>query len=192
MAVPLPTRITPEQYLELERTATVRHEYWLGEIVAMSGATFAHELICSNLSRFTQNRLGERDCQVVGSNMKVGVTKKRGFAHPDVTIVCGEPHFYDDVQDVLMNPVVVFEVLSDSTRHLDVGPKLGEYQRLESLRHYVTVEQKIRFVNHWERVDNRWVFETLDEEQHVLRLSAIDIELPLTEIYRRVALTEVE
>lgn len=192
MAAPLPTRITPEQYLEAERKATVRHEYWLGKIVAMSGETHTHAVICSNLMYLTQVTLRSQLCYVLGSNMKVGVTKKRGFAYPDVTIVCGEPRFYDDVQDVLMNPVVIFEVLSDSTRHLDVGPKLREYQRLESLRHYLTVEQKIRFVNHWERADNRWMFETLDEEQHTLRLSAVDIELPLSEIYRRVAITEAE
>ncbi|MBL8229200.1 MAG: Uma2 family endonuclease [Bryobacterales bacterium] len=191
MAAPLPTRITPEQYLESERKATVRHEYWLGEIIAMSGATRTHEVICSNLSKFTQIRLGDRDCQVYGSNMKVGVTKKRGFSYPDITIACAEQRFFDEVEDVLMNPVVIFEVVSDSTLHLDIGPKLGEYLRMESLRHYITIEQKIRIVNHWERAGDRWMFETLDEEQRVLRLAAIDIELPLTEIYRRVALPEI-
>lgn len=160
----------------------------------MAGGTENHESICSNLSRFVQNRLDGKPCRVFTSNMKVGVvTKKRGFAYPDLAIVCGERQFYDNVRDVLMNPAVIFEVLSSSTRAFDQGGKFEEYGRLESLRHYVLVEQSRRMVIHYERVTgNRWTYEPLVEPGDSLKLAVIGIELPLAEIYRDIELTPIE
>jgi len=122
--------------------------------------------------------------------MKVGLPKERGFSYPDVSVVCGEPRFYDAVRDVLMNPVVIFEVLSDSTRDFDLGSKFLEYKRLPSLKHYVTIEQQKRFVGHNERqVDGSWRNEDLTGEGDILRLHAVGIEVPLSEIYYRIELT---
>lgn len=186
MAIPVAANVTPEEYLAAERKAKFRSEYWLGVVYAMSGAVARHEIICSNLSFATQLALRGRDCQVFGSSMKVGTTKKRGFAYPDLTIVCGKQLFYDDVQDVLMNPMVIFEVLSESTRKFDMRDKLREYSRMGSLRHYVMVEQNIRSVTHYARQEERWMYEDLGGEDDVLQLTAIGLELPLREIYYRV------
>ena len=194
MAFPTPGSLTAEEYLERERAAEFRSEYWLGQTCAMSGATEAHEMIVSNLSRHTQNALAGTGCRVFSSNMKVGVTKKRGFAYPDLTITCGDRRFFDSVRDVLMNPVVIFEVLSDSTRGFDLGEKFREYQRLESLRHYVLVEQDVRAVTHFERSsDGEWLYKSLTAADHVLHLTAAaSISLTLSQIYEDVAVRVIE
>jgi Uma2 family endonuclease len=189
MAIPAPVRIGPEEYLERERKAEFKSEYWYGEVFAMSGVVESHAIICSNLNRFVGNRLADSPCLVFGSDMKVGVTKKRGFAYPDVSVTCGERRYYDSVRDVLMNPIVIFEVLSESTRDFDLGRKFWEYKRLDSLKHYVTIEQRLRFVGHYERqTDGGWRVEELTGENDILRLDAIGIALPLAEIYHRIEL----
>ncbi|MBI4910392.1 MAG: Uma2 family endonuclease [Acidobacteria bacterium] len=175
--------MTLEEALVIERSAMERSEFWLGQMVAMAGATENHEVLCSRLSFLTQLRLGVGRCQVFGPNMKVGVVKKRGFAYPDLSIACGERKFFDDVRDLLMNPVVVFEVLSDSTRAFDGREKFLEYQKLESLRHYVLVEQRTQRVEHYERAQaGRWSYEVL-RPGDLLRLVGVGIEIPVSEIY---------
>ncbi len=179
--------MTADEYLAAERKAEFKSEFWLGQVYAMAGAVERHEKLCSNLSRFLQNRLDGRPCQVFGSNMKVGATKKRGFAYPDVTVTCGELQFYDDTRDVLTNPTAIFEVLSDSTREFDFAGKFREYQRLESLQHYVLIEPRQRSVTHYARgTEGQWIYLLLTAEADVLRL--LDIELPLAEIYHQVEL----
>jgi len=181
--------ITPEEYLERERKAEFKSEYWHGEVFAMSGVVENHALICSNLAIHAGIRLRGSSCRVFGSDMKVGVTKKRGFAYPDLTVTCGERRFYDNVRDVLMNPIVIFEVLSESTRDFDLGGKFREYKRLETLRHYVTIEQRYREVGHSVRQpDGTWLSEDLTGENDIVHLAAIGIDLPLSEIYEGIEL----
>ncbi|MBI4910393.1 MAG: Uma2 family endonuclease [Acidobacteria bacterium] len=169
--------MTFEEALAIERAAAERSEFWLGQMVAMAGATKNHALLCSELNFLTRSRLGVGPCRVFGSNMKVGAVKKRGFSYPDLSIVCGEPKFFDDVRDLLMNPVVVFEVLSDRET------KFLEYQKLESLRHYVLVEQRAQRVEHYERAEaGRWSYEVL-RPGDLLRLASVGIEVPVGEIY---------
>jgi len=186
--------IQPEEYLQCERAAEFRSEYWFGRLLVMSGGTENHELIASNLRLHTQNALQGSGCRVFGSSMKVGITTRRGFAYPDLTIVCGERLFFDAVRDVLMNPVVIFEVLSESTRSFDLAAKFREYQRLESLRHYVAVEQDVRAVMHYDRAsDGRWAYEALTAPEDVLRLTAAaGLQLPLAGIYDGVSLRTVD
>ena len=187
MAAPIPQRMTADEYLAAEREAEFKSEFWLGQVYAMAGAVERHSDVCSNLSRFLQTRLAGRPCKVHGSDMKVGATKKRGFAYPDVTVVCGERRFYDDTRDVLTNPTAIFEVLSDSTRAFDFAGKFREYQRLESLQHYVLIEPRQRSVTHYERgAQGQWIYVLLTAESDVLRM--LDIELPLAEIYHQVEL----
>ena len=186
-AAPIPQRMTADEYLAAERLAPFRSEFWMGQVYAMSGAVSRHGEVASNLSRFLQNRLDGRPCRVYGSDIKVGTTKKRGFAYPDLTVVCGERRFLDEVKDVLTNPNAIFEVLSDSTRAFDLDGKFKEYQRLESLAHYVLIEPARREVMHYERgAAGAWIYRLLTGEHDAVHL--LDIELPLNEIYHRVDL----
>ncbi|MBI4910127.1 MAG: Uma2 family endonuclease [Acidobacteria bacterium] len=182
---PIPRRMTFDEALAAERAAVgVKSEFWLGQMTAMSGGTRPHCLIAVNLTGLFLDRLRGKPCQAFNSDMKVGVTKKRGFGYPDLTIACGEQKYLDDTEDLLMNPVIIFEVLSDSTRAFDRGEKFIEYQKLESLRHYVLVEQRFRLVEHFERVEgNEWKYHSLTKDNDVLRLSAVGVEVTVAEIY---------
>lgn len=165
-----PVRMSVEEYLTFERAAEERHEYWNGEVFAMAGGRQNHDDICNNLSRYVQNRLDGKPCRVQSSNMKVGITKARGFAYPDLTIVCGERQYFDKTRDVLTNPTVIFEVLSESTKGFDAVRKFANYQKLDSLRHYVLVDQDQRLVvHHHLNSVGQWMTEILTEESAVLK-----------------------
>lgn len=179
--------MTAEEYLEAERQAEFRSEFWLGRVYAGEGGNDRHASICSNLNCFLANRLDGRPCRIYGCNMRVGLAEKRGFSYPDLSIVCGERKFYDNTRDVLTNPTAIFEVLSDSTRGFNEIEKFEEYQRLPSLRHYVMIDPRRRSVTHYKPADSReWRYLHLTAENDVLKL--LDIELPLTEIYHQVEL----
>lgn len=176
--------MTAEEYLALERVAEGKSEFWHGEVFAMAGATDPHSRIRSNIHFYARLRLRGRGCAVHQADMKVGAAKRSGFAYPDMAVVCGNGKFFDSVLDVLMNPTAIFEVLSDSTRTFDLTAKLAEYQKIESLRHYVAVEQKSRAVYHCSRpAGAKWSYEILDAQDAALSLTALQIELPLSEIY---------
>ena len=135
-------RLTAEEYLERERKADTKSEYLDGEIYAMSGATRRHNLIAGNIHTDLNNQLRDRDCEVYGSDMRVKVTATSLYAYPDVSAVCGEPSFENDTEDVLLNPNLLIEVLSDSTEAYDRGEKSKHYRQIESLAEYLLVSQK--------------------------------------------------
>ena len=120
MATQPNTFITPEQYLEIERQAEFKSEYYNGEMFAMSGAMFSHNQIVVNVSAQLYQQLRNGRCQHCTNDMRVRVTPK-AYAYPDAAIVCGEPQFLDNTQDSLLNPSVIIEVLSPSTERCDRG-----------------------------------------------------------------------
>ncbi|MBL8231153.1 MAG: Uma2 family endonuclease [Bryobacterales bacterium] len=193
MAIPAPQKLTPEQYLERERNAEIRSEYWHGEVYAMSGGTSKHNLVAGALFAALRQRLRTRGCNVFFADLKVGSSKRRGFAYPDVSVVCGEARFLDETRDVLTNPSVIFEVLSPSTRGFDSGQKFAEYQKLESLKHYVLLEQDICHVQHYERTSSdEWRYRVHHKLDDVLVFSDLSLSIPLSEIYEDVDLAPAE
>jgi Uma2 family endonuclease len=186
MSAAAKTRYTPEQYLELERKAPYKSEYYDGYIYAMSGASREHNLATGNLSGELRSRLKGRPCEVYASDMRVWIGATRSYTYPDVVVVCGEPRFEDREVDSLLNPTVVVEVLSPSTEKYDRGKKFDQYRRLDSLREYVLVAQDEVFVVHYARRGDEWVLSDLDRREDVLRLESIDCAVPLIEIYERI------
>ena len=189
------TYLTPEEYITLERKAipdaeTVRSEYMNGEIIAMSGASLAHNLITYNISGELRNRLKSSGCLAFANEMRVSIPTANSYFYPDVSVVCGEPRFEDDVFDTLLNPIVIVEVLSPSTEAYDRGDKFAHYRQLESLQEYILVSQDKVRVDHYVRHATQWIltdFQNLDQQ---LPLTSIQCELPLQEIYERVPFPE--
>jgi Uma2 family endonuclease len=186
MAAPVP-KLTPQEYLELERRAEFKSEYWHGEVFAMAGASIAHNVIRSNVEFQARLRSQNRDCLVLSSDLKVGVHRGRhGFAYPDVVMLCGRPEFVDAHQDVITNPVVLFEVLSPSTEASDRGLKFVEYRKLPALRHYVLVSQEEVCVEHFSRQEgDTWLLQPL-RAGDTLRLTGLGLEVPIDLFYERV------
>ena len=184
--VPKP-RYTPEEYLARERSALTKSEYYRGEIFAMAGATREHNLIVGNLIRTLGNQLLDRPCEVYPSDMRVKVIGSGLYTYPDVSVICGEPRFEDDQFDTLLNPTVLFEVLSDSTEKYDRGTKASQYRRIASLRELVLIAQDFPHVErHSRQPDGQWMLSDVFELEKSLELTSISVTLPLAEIYRGV------
>ena len=185
------THLTPEEYITLERKAipdaeTVRSEYINGEIINMPGASFAHNLIASNISGELHARLKNSACAVFANDMCISVPTAKSYFYPDVGVVCEEPRFEDDVFDILLNPIVIVEVLSPSTEAYDRGEKFAQYRQLTSLQEYALVSQDQIRVDHYRRQERQWIFTDIEKHDEILQLPSIQCELPLQEIYARV------
>ena len=186
---------TREEYITLERKAihdaeTVRSEYMNGEIIAMSGASFAHNLITHNISGELRNRLKGTECVAFANEMRVSIPTANSYFYPDVGVVCDEPRFEDAVFDILLNPIVIVEVLSPSTEAYDRGDKFAHYRQLQSLREYILVSQDKVRVDHYVRQATQWILTDFQELDQQLPLTSIQCELPLQEIYENVPFPE--
>lgn len=184
LAVPF---LTPEQYLEIERKAEYKSEYFSGQMFAMAGASRAHNVITGNIIRRLGNHLDGTPCETYPSDMKVLVSATGLYTYPDVSVACGEPQFLDRQGDVLLNPLVIVEVLSETTEAYDRGAKFALYQRIESLQEYVLVSQDQARVERYVRKENgQWLYSRMDGLEGELRLDALDCRLALAEVYARV------
>jgi Uma2 family endonuclease len=178
--------ITPEQYLEVERKAETKSEYYRGEMFAMSGASLPHALLTTRLAAMLDRRIGERDCSVASSNLRVLVAATGLYTYPDVVVFCGQPRFADSHFDTLLNPVMIAEVLSPSTEAYDRGRKFQHCRGLESLRHYLLIAQDRMNVDVFTLERERWVLTSASRPEDIVRLEGIGCEIPVGELYEKV------
>src|SRR5260221_13495048 len=179
-------RVSPEEYLRLERAAETKSEYDDGVVFAMAGASERHNLIVAGLMRSLGNRLPP-PCRVYASDFRVRILNPSRFFYPDVSVVCTEPRFADDQRDVLLNPGVIFEVLSDRTAAFDRGRKFLSYQTIDSLQDYVLVSQDDSLVEHFRRDQSHWLYTKAQGHDATLPMPSLDCVLPLHEIYYQTA-----
>ncbi|NUO83031.1 Uma2 family endonuclease [candidate division KSB1 bacterium] len=186
-AQPKPIRLSTEEYLARERRAEFKSEYFNGELFAMAGAQQAHNLIVGNLLRTLGNQLVERDCKVYPSDMRVKIAKINKYTYPDVVVTCGKENFEDAEVDTLLNPVVIFEILSDSTEAYDRGKKFQHYQFLESLSEYVLISQDaVRVEQYIRQSDKTWQYSQYQELGDLVKLESVNCELALKDVYVKV------
>ena len=180
------SHLTPEEYLALERKATIKSEYLGGQMYAMSGASRAHNLICLNIGGEIRSQLKERACEVYTNDMRVKVSAAGLYTYPDVLVVCDEPSLEDDSFDTLLNPTALFEILSPSTEAYDRGAKFGYYRQLDSMQEYTLVSQDFMRVEHYLRQNEQWILTEFGSPDDIVQLTSINCELPLREIYAKV------
>jgi len=179
-------KMTPEEYLAFERASDEKHEYVDGEIFAMSGGTYEHSLLGSNVTRELGNALIDRPCDVHGSDMKIKVAASNRFFYSDASVVCGPPIFGDDGRDSVLNPKVIVEVLSDSTERYDRGEKFAHYRRIDSLQDYVIVSQTEPLVEQFSRQANgTWLYRALGPGEQLV-LASLDCSIPVDRVYLKV------
>ncbi|MGH9899096.1 MAG: Uma2 family endonuclease [Pyrinomonadaceae bacterium] len=183
----LPT-FNADEYLTLERSSEVRHEYLEGSVYAMAGESLAHSTICFNLAVSIGLQLRDTVCRGFSPNMKVRTNESGLFAYPDLAVVCGEPMFHDDHRDVLVNPTVIFEVLSPSTEKYDREEKYERYKiHITTLQSYVLIAQDRPHIEHYFRdADDIWKRTEANGVEAVLQIPPIDCQIPLAEIYARI------
>jgi len=184
-------KLTPEQYLAQERSAEFKSEYYHGEIYAMAGASREHNQISSNITASLAIQLLEQPCSVYASDMKVWIDKAHKYTYPDVLVACEPQLFEDEHTDVLLNPRVIIEILSDSTESYDRGLKFFHYQRIDSLCEYLLISQKFCHVEKYERqANNLWAYSEFHEMGDEVTINAVNCKISLREIYRKVSLKE--
>lgn len=182
-------RYTPAQYLERERKALTKSEYFAGEMFAMAGATEPHNLIVTNTISELRQQLKHRPCKVYPSDMRVRVSATGLYSYPDVVVVCGEAEFEDDHRDTLLNTTLLVEVLSPSSEAYDRGKKFGHYRRLPSLKEYVLISQDRHLVEVFARQpDGHWLLAEASRLEEAIPLGSIQATLRLVEVYEKVEL----
>lgn len=184
MARPAPSRMSYAEYLALEADAEVKHEYWAGEIVAMAGGTIEHGALGAAIIAALVRVLAGRPCRVYTSDVRVRVRETDLAVYPDVTVVCGRLEADDEDPHAIVNPVLLVEVLSDSTEGTDRGPKAAHYRRIPSLREYVFVSQREPHVEVCRR-NEAGVWEIHEfRAGEVVELASVDARIPVDDVYR--------
>jgi Uma2 family endonuclease len=182
--------LSPEEYLAIERRAEYKSEYVDGVMYAMSGASVRHNLIVGNVIAGLNVQLRKTPCSVYPSDLKVRVPSGKKFFYPDVSVTCDEIEFADNQKDVVLNPIIVVEVLSESTAAFDRGKKFQSYQQIESLKEYLLVSQDEHVVEHYLRQeDGRWLYTKASGLDEVITLPSVNCRLALSDVYNKVTLS---
>lgn len=178
-----------EEYLELEKKSEEKLEFWDGNVWSMSGATAAHDRIITNLIIDIGSKIRISGCDVYSSDMRVKVPSYFPYRYPDLTALCGEPEFEQlGGIDMLMNPQLIIEVLSDSTEAFDRGDKFSYYKSIESFSEYLLVAQHrphvSQFIKHG---DGFWINYEFNDLNESVELKSVSCSVPLALIYRDVS-----
>jgi Uma2 family endonuclease len=186
-------RITPQEYLIRERKASIKSEFYQGEIFAIGGGSANHSVIAANFVREAGNALRDKPCIVFNSDLRVQVQSTGLYTYPDATIVCGELLFDDDHRDTLLNPTVIVEVLSDSTEKYDRGKKSNHYRQIASLKELILIAQDRSHVERFTRQPNGdWLFHEQKELTADFELKSLGISIAISELYRGVKFEPIE
>ena len=178
---------TVKEYLAFERQSDVKHEYFAGELFAMSGASRAHNRISWNVTVALGPQLEKRACEGYAADMRVHIPATDRYTYPDIVVVCGEPEFEDAEVDTLLNPTLIIEILSPSTEDHDRGRKLFDYRSIPSLKSIVLVAQNQVHVEQLARQDDgSWNLTETDDVQTTVDLRGLEAHLKLADVYRRV------
>lgn len=176
-----------EDYLSFEESATERSEYCNGEIFTMAGGTPNHNQIALNISSDLNFQLKRKDYRVYIADIKLWIPQKNSFNYPDVMVIAGSPQFYDNRKDIILNPLLVIEVLSDSTKDYDRGDKFAQYRTLESLQEYVLVSQDSCHIEYFRKTaPHEWLFTEIEDSEASLKLVSLNLTLSLADIYDKV------
>jgi len=179
--------LTPEEYLAIERRSKTRNEYYRGEVFAFAGASRRHNRIVTNLVTALDTQLRAGPCNVYSSDMRVKISAAGIYAYPDVVVTCGTELFEDEIKDTLLNPLVLVEVLSESTEAYDRGTKLEHYRSIESVRNYLLVTQDRKRVELYTFQGGAdWLYKDIQPPNTDVEIASIKCSIVLADIYYNV------
>jgi Uma2 family endonuclease len=178
---------TVEEYLYWEERAEEKHEYHDGEVIAMAGGKLNHNTVCLNITSELRQLLKGKSCRPFNSENKVWIPALNRFFYPDAFVICGDVQLYEGRQDIIENPILIFEVLSESTEARDRGERFRQYMSLPSFKEYVLVNPDTHWIEVFYRQSpSEWqyfVYQNLTDE---VRLQSIGITLSVAEVYEQV------
>ena len=183
-------KLADADYLYAERKAFEKSELINGIVVAMAGASPNHNIITTNLVTEIRTQTKRTPCFPFSSDMRVKA-HKGNYYYPDVVVVCGERQFEDEEQDVLLNPKIIIEVLSESTKLKDRNEKFDSYTTMPSVTNYILVNQDMMRIEHFLRTDEtEWKVQVLNDKSDKLILKSINCEISLADIYDEIVFAE--
>jgi Uma2 family endonuclease len=182
--------ITAEEYLEAERLADYKSEFYNGEIFTLAGASLKHNGICTNTAASLNLQLRSKPCNVYQSDLRIKVKNLNFFTYPDIVVICGKPESDETgIQDTFTNPTLIIEILSDSTKNYDRGEKFEFYRNIQELKEYILISQDKVLVEHYTRIaHNEWKIKEFNSLEDKLNLDSIKCTLLLSEIYHKINL----
>lgn len=183
--------ILPEQYLEMERASLVKHEYYNGEIFAMAGASLPHNYVSHNVYGSLIIFLKGKDCKPFGSDLRIHIPENSLYTYPDISIICDKPETTDAFKDSVINPSVIIEVLSKSTKDYDRGTKFSLYRSIKTLKEYILIDSTSISVEIFtKRQDNSWKLTEFKQLSESFTISTIGLTLLLMDVYEDVSFEE--
>jgi Uma2 family endonuclease len=176
---------TIEEYLQMERASNEKHEYYQGEIFTMSGASHRHNIIFSNVFGEITIQLKNTSCRPYGSDMRMHIPENTLFTYPDISIYCGNPTTIDQEEDTVIQPTIIIEILSKSTRDYDRGTKFNLYRDIPTLKEYILIDtEKIGVEVFRINAHDHWVLQECKALQQTVQLPTVGVSLSLQGIYK--------
>lgn len=178
--------LSPQDYLQWERTAEFRSEYHRGIVTMMAGASHNHNRVRDNLAGELYISLKRKSCQYFGNDFRLWIPDEEFYTYPDLTIVCGKLELLDDEFDTMLNPTTIIEVLSKSTAQYDRSEKFEYYRTIPSFREYVLVDSQRVKIEVWRKLESPNVWALVQETSRLsdsLQLSTVETSIPLIDIY---------
>jgi|ERR1700722_9661650 len=178
------SKMSPTEYLEIEREATYKSEFFDGEMFAMAGGSFRHNIIKDNLFLELGNRLKGSPFRPISSDQRILVSAAGLYTYPDIVVLCGQPIFDARDKDTLTNPTAIIEVLSPTTERYDRGDKFRNYQKIDSLKEYVMVYQDEPLCERFVRQeDGSWALVSFVGLSASLVFTSVSASIPLADVY---------
>jgi len=187
IAVPQTKIYTAEEYLEKEVKASARSEYRNGEIVLMAGGTPEHNAISSALNALLWLGLRGSSYQVFTADQRLFIPEHSLYTYPDVMVIPKPIERQVGRKDVVLNPIFVAEVLSNSTKNYDRGDKFLAYRTLPSFQEYLLIDQYSVRAEHYVKQNNsQWLLTEYVNDGTTLRFASVPVEIPLSDLYEDV------
>ncbi|MEG3934004.1 MULTISPECIES: Uma2 family endonuclease [unclassified Microcoleus] len=178
---------TPEEYLALEESAIDKSEYHDGEIVPMTGGTTNHNKLALNFCRKFPLSVNGQDYETFINDVRLWIPQTRRYVYPDIMVIQGEPVYRENNKTIVTNPLVIVEVLSNSTKDYDRGGKFLAYRSISEFREYILIDQYSYHIEQFAKNSNgKWVLTEYDSDESVLTLESVEFQMPLREIYERI------
>ena len=183
-----------EEYFALEENSIEKYEYHNGQVFAMSGVTLAHSQLCGNIVYELKGKLrNNKDCIILESNLKIDIAKHNQYLYPDASVFCGKPIFSEGRKDIIQNPILIVEVLSEPTETYDRTLKFDKYRSIDSFKEYVLISQtEMRVEVFFKQNESQWFYSVYTQEEEWVKLQLLDIQIALKDIYHKVDLESPE
>jgi Uma2 family endonuclease len=188
-----PRYYSPEEYLELEEAADYKSEYRDGEIVPMTGGTTNHNKLAGNFYANLKFALRGQDYDIYIGDVRLWIPRYRQYTYPDVMVIQGEPLYTGTGTTTVMNPLLIAEVLSKSTKNYDQGDKFLYYRSIPEFKEYILIDQRrYHVMQHTKILDGKWLLTEHESEEAIIELSSIKFQIKLSDIYEKVNFEEGE